>query len=323
MLCSSVLWSQPLQQVTLQGDATAQNKVCFTLTPDISWNMGVLWGTQKIDITKDATFEFKLNFGTKKDPLGADGIVFILADTNRLADTAKGKDLGIRNMKPSLAVEFDVFKNVDRNDPDPSHLAFQRNGNTFHRDTNCLSKFPTNDGWIQMHPTKLNVQDGMWYDIKVIWEAAATTLAVYVDGSRRQGILYDMKNKIFPATNSVYWGIIGVTGGVGNVHQVCFNWDTLTPVDTTKISRWFAPNTFTPNGDQINDVFNVITTSDVTIENFMVFSRWGNVVHDGTQPWDGRFNGEDLPAGVFVWTATLLYSDGKKQKIKGDITLVR
>lgn len=60
---------------------------------------------------------------------------------------------------------------------------------------------------------------------------------------------------------------------------------------------YYVPNSFSPNGDGINDVFRPVThAGDPEYYHMMVFNRWGDKVFDSTDPdeyWTGEYrNGE-------------------------------
>ena len=74
----------------------------------------------------------------------------------------------------------------------------------------------------------------------------------------------------------------------------------------------FVPNIFSPNGDGNNDVFE-IRHPDVSID-YTVYSRWGEVVYEGTGTWDGG----GYPSGVYV---VVFHIRGKTYIT--DLTLVR
>ena len=73
------------------------------------------------------------------------------------------------------------------------------------------------------------------------------------------------------------------------------------------------PNTFTPNGDGINDDWNIKYLSSYPQATVNVFNRYGGKVYSGTgatKSWDGKYNGEYVPAGVYYYLI-----DPKKNKI--------
>ncbi len=95
---------------------------------------------------------------------------------------------------------------------------------------------------------------------------------------------------------------------------------------------FFAPNAFSPNGDGVNDYFRPFFGNEVEkVDNFRVFSRWGNLIFEqremiGDGPnrgWDGRINGEPAPAEVYIWMGELLFIDGIRINISGDVMLLR
>jgi gliding motility-associated-like protein len=67
----------------------------------------------------------------------------------------------------------------------------------------------------------------------------------------------------------------------------------------------YVPTAFTPNNDNLNDLFEVFTTYEVDIRyEMMVFDRWGEQVFSSKSIqdfWDGTFRGEPCPAEVYTW----------------------
>jgi gliding motility-associated-like protein len=85
------------------------------------------------------------------------------------------------------------------------------------------------------------------------------------------------------------------------------------------------PNVFTPNGDGYNDYFMIRNPNQVsyTLE---VFNRWGNLVFQGNQNyfWNGTFNGEPAPAGVYFYVLKATTTDGTFNKeFHGSVTILR
>jgi len=66
------------------------------------------------------------------------------------------------------------------------------------------------------------------------------------------------------------------------------------------------PNTFTPNGDGSNDLFVPRENRFISLVEFVVYNRWGNVLFDTTDPrlnWEGvDQNGELLSPGTYYYT---------------------
>jgi len=91
----------------------------------------------------------------------------------------------------------------------------------------------------------------------------------------------------------------------------------------------FIPNIFTPNGDGVNDGFTLFTDSSLNIDRLLIFDRWGNQVfetrnimpNDPALGWDGRYKGELVNPGVYVYSFQLTFPDGTQEIIHGDVTV--
>jgi gliding motility-associated-like protein len=87
-----------------------------------------------------------------------------------------------------------------------------------------------------------------------------------------------------------------------------------------------VPNIFSPNGDNINDEF-FIVTSGVTELNCEIFNRWGQKVFtlsSPTQKWDGKLNnGNTATEGTYYYMLNAKSYDGKQHILQGPITLVK
>ena len=79
----------------------------------------------------------------------------------------------------------------------------------------------------------------------------------------------------------------------------------------------YAPNTFTPDGDEFNQGWRVFMEGvDVYDFELLIFNRWGETIwesHDMTVPWDGTYNGKIVPEGTYQWVirASDLLNDNK------------
>lgn len=66
-----------------------------------------------------------------------------------------------------------------------------------------------------------------------------------------------------------------------------------------------VPTAFSPNRDDVNEVFKVETSYDVEVDfQMQVFNRWGEIVfetNDINDSWDGYFKGFQCPSEVYVW----------------------
>ena len=58
----------------------------------------------------------------------------------------------------------------------------------------------------------------------------------------------------------------------------------------------------------------------------MVFNKWGELVYLGTDGWDGKMNGKEVPTGSYTYLTEYSFAlDGKVQsrQIRGVFTLIR
>lgn len=90
----------------------------------------------------------------------------------------------------------------------------------------------------------------------------------------------------------------------------------------------FFPTAFSPNGDGTNDFFEIppgITTTQVV--RLQMFNRWGQLLYDssygGEVRWDGRFEGEILADGVYIFAAEILFDDGRVIPYHGDVLMAK
>jgi len=91
----------------------------------------------------------------------------------------------------------------------------------------------------------------------------------------------------------------------------------------------FVPNTFSPNGDGINETFAIVGHNAETYE-LTIFNRWGEIVFqssDGNEHWNGTIDGHIVPQDVYVWMAKITgYDENYHNKVidkTGTITLIR
>ena len=69
---------------------------------------------------------------------------------------------------------------------------------------------------------------------------------------------------------------------------------------------YFIPNTFTPNGDELNNVFMPIFTSGFDPYNyaFYIYNRWGELIfesHNSKFGWDGTYGNSHVSSDTYIW----------------------
>lgn len=99
----------------------------------------------------------------------------------------------------------------------------------------------------------------------------------------------------------------------------------------------YIPNAFTPNGDNINDRFEIRISENCEMVKFnlQIFDRWGRMVFQTTSldselSWDGKFENKDLQQGVYLFKLTaemMSYNNQTSEPVKytkqGSVVLIR
>lgn len=105
---------------------------------------------------------------------------------------------------------------------------------------------------------------------------------------------------------------------------------------TVKPIQVYVPSAFSPNGDQVNDLFRVYTSPNVAEMRLQLFSRTGGTVFDERlsptgfldqgivwDAWNGTYRGRRLNPQVFAYQLWYRAIQGEWKNISGDITMVR
>lgn len=111
----------------------------------------------------------------------------------------------------------------------------------------------------------------------------------------------------------------------------CKTKDEVTIETLCNNSNIFIPNTFSPNGDHVNDYFFPRGKGLFKVKSFRIFNRWGEVVfskdnfapNDETQGWDGTYKGAKVGVDVYVYTMEVLCDNNQIIPLKGDVTLIK
>jgi gliding motility-associated-like protein len=91
----------------------------------------------------------------------------------------------------------------------------------------------------------------------------------------------------------------------------------------------YIPNAFTPNGDGVNDVFNVVGLGlEPDQFEMWIFDRWGNMIFytdDLNKGWDGKVQGhEDIcQIDTYVWKIRAVDITDKKYNLIGKVSIIK
>jgi gliding motility-associated-like protein len=84
-------------------------------------------------------------------------------------------------------------------------------------------------------------------------------------------------------------------------------------------------NGISPNGDDLNDTWKILGIEQFPNNEVWVFNRWGNLVfeqkgYSNAAPWDGRWQGRDLPDGTYFY---ILQLGGNEGRLDGYLQILR
>lgn len=111
----------------------------------------------------------------------------------------------------------------------------------------------------------------------------------------------------------------------------CSSQDNVTISMICENSNVFIPNTFSPNNDGMNDAFYPRGSGVGNVRSMRIFNRWGQMVYqkinfpanDASEGWNGKFNGVDMQADVYVYIVEVVCANNQVLPLKGNITLLR
>ena len=109
---------------------------------------------------------------------------------------------------------------------------------------------------------------------------------------------------------------------VSNMHQ-CSASDSINILPCSAWRDLLIPNVFTPNGDGINDVWEIDGKQNFPEMTVKLFDRWGRLVFEAEpgypKPWNGLRNGKLLPMDAYYYIIDLMNGT---EPIRGSVTLV-
>jgi len=95
-------------------------------------------------------------------------------------------------------------------------------------------------------------------------------------------------------------------------------------VYTVPLTELYVPNTFTPNGDDHNELFEIYGLNISTFS-MIITSRWGELIYetnDISKFWDAKFNGKLVPQGDYMYSIELTGEDQEKFIKQGIVNVI-
>ena len=105
----------------------------------------------------------------------------------------------------------------------------------------------------------------------------------------------------------------------------CIAYDELI-VNAVPCCDVYLPTAFSPNGDGVNDNFNMLLREGQKIVTFQIFDRNGKMVYNNGSKlgWNGKdLDGNEVAQAVYFYRIVYSCSDKQNYEAKGDITLIK
>lgn len=86
------------------------------------------------------------------------------------------------------------------------------------------------------------------------------------------------------------------------------------------------PSAISPNGDGVNDLFEIHHDCLVTRFSLTIFDQQGRAIYQTEQTtpsWDGMTNGQPAPEGHYRWRISYQTTNGERVEKEGEVLLVR
>lgn len=203
---------QAFSQYTVNGNASADNCHCYTLTPNTNNQSGSVWNNIKINLDQSFDFNFDINLGCNDG--GADGIAFVLQPISTSVG-GSGGGMGFSGINPSVGITIDTWQNTDVNDPVFDHISIQLNGNLDHSNSFNIA------GPVTALDNSDNIEDCVFHTLRIKWDAVTKELVAFVDGIQRVSVTKDFVADVFGGNPNVFWGFTAGTGGATNQQRFC------------------------------------------------------------------------------------------------------
>ncbi|HWZ16555.1 MAG TPA: gliding motility-associated C-terminal domain-containing protein [Mucilaginibacter sp.] len=111
-----------------------------------------------------------------------------------------------------------------------------------------------------------------------------------------------------------------------SLSNACYSSATQSSVVIIQNNNFLSiPNTFTPNGDGINDLFNV-TITNIKSYHIRIFDRWGSLLYESKDigsSWNGIYQGKQAPFGVYYYIINAVGTDNAVLKRAGYVAVIR
>jgi gliding motility-associated-like protein len=89
---------------------------------------------------------------------------------------------------------------------------------------------------------------------------------------------------------------------------------------------FYVPNAFTPDGNEYNNEFKPILSSQVVSYQLQIYTRWGELIFESNDKevgWDGSFRGAIVQNGTYTWVVKIKTNGTQTYVKNGSVSLIR
>ncbi len=358
--CSSVLTksftvnSQPkadfkiLNSGSLCGNATAQIKDSSTINIGVITRLEIIWDSiNNPSVVVQELLPVQGKIYTNIYPSSSNSITYKVVVRAFSGQTCMSEKTGNITVVPTPKVKFNPITEFCLNDPArilneasetigvPGIGAYFGDGITaggiFNPVvagpglTNIKYVFTSNNGCTDSASQIINVVANPVIQItskQYVLEGGSVTLSPSITGNPSKYVwspstflnnTNTQKPLSKPTSNITYQLIASTAGGCSDSATV-----SIVVLNAPKI-----PNAFSPNGDGVNDKWDIASLSSYPGCTVEVFNRYGQQVFSSTgysKPWDGTKNGTALPTGVYYY---IINPKNGRNVFTGSLTIVK
>ena len=99
-----------------------------------------------------------------------------------------------------------------------------------------------------------------------------------------------------------------------------------TAIEKQCVKGVFIPTAFSPNNDNLNDIFKATVFGELENFKLQIFNRYGQLIfetEEWNRGWNGTFRNTQQPIGAYVWVCKYKLRDLNEESRKGTVLLIR
>ena len=132
-----------------------------------------------------------------------------------------------------------------------------------------------------------------------------------------EGLDFDTLSTLTVSDSGTFYVMVTDFNGCEGVSNIAV-------VSTQPRTNLFIPNTFTPNGDEHNELFFILGDNIKTF-NIQIFNRWGELMFISEsidKGWDGTFDNKKVQEGTYYYNLKVLGKDNVNVELSGNLNII-